>query len=70
MANVLALLTFTLFVFDLFIFFRRAEEEWEKELEAELQDYEVVSEHKSSSSKNDNWEQDMDDILDDEEDLK
>lgn len=49
---------------------KTGEEEWEKELEAELQDYEVVSEHKSSSSKNDNWEQDMDDILDDEEDLK
>lgn len=47
------------------------EEDWEKELEAELQDYEVVNENnKSTSSKHDNWEQEMDDLLQDGTDLK
>ncbi|CAG9855418.1 unnamed protein product [Phyllotreta striolata] len=46
------------------------EEEWERELEAELQDYEMVSEQKSTNSKSDNWEQEIEDILQDETDLK
>ncbi|XP_072402578.1 synapse-associated protein of 47 kDa isoform X2 [Diabrotica undecimpunctata] len=46
------------------------EEEWEKELEAELQDYEMVSEQKSTNSKSDNWEQEIDEMLQDETDLK
>lgn len=47
----------------------RLEEEWEKELEAELQDYEVVGE-KTNSNKSDNWEQEIDDMLEDDADLK
>lgn len=43
------------------------EEEWERELEAELQDYEVVGDN--SNSKNENWEKEIDEILE-EEDLK
>lgn len=43
------------------------EEEWEKELEAELQDYEVVGEQKAKS---DNWEKEMEEMLDEEADLK
>lgn len=47
------------------------EEEWEKELEAELQDYEVVGEHKlSTATKNDNWEQEMEEMLEEDADLK
>ncbi|XP_044765643.1 synapse-associated protein of 47 kDa [Coccinella septempunctata] len=47
------------------------EEDWEKELEAELQDYEVVSENnKLTFSKNDNWEQEVDELLQDGIDLK
>ncbi|XP_045482905.1 synapse-associated protein of 47 kDa [Harmonia axyridis] len=47
------------------------EEDWEKELEAELQDYEVVNENnKPTFSKNDNWEKEMDDLLHEETDLK
>ncbi|KAK4871755.1 hypothetical protein RN001_015879 [Aquatica leii] len=50
---------------------KNCEEEWEKELEAELQDYEVVSENKSLSSKNDsNWEKDIEDMLEEDTDLK
>ncbi|KAB0800955.1 hypothetical protein PPYR_05309 [Photinus pyralis] len=50
---------------------KNCEEEWEKELEAELQDYEVVSENKSLSSKNDsNWDKDIEDLLEDDTDLK
>lgn len=45
------------------------EEEWEKELEAELQDYEVVNEQKTTS-KNSNWEEEMEAMLKDEEDIK
>ncbi|XP_056645292.1 synapse-associated protein of 47 kDa isoform X1 [Diorhabda carinulata] len=45
-------------------------EDWEKELEAELQDYEMVSEQKSTNSKSDNWEQEIDEMLQDETDLK
>lgn len=46
-------------------------EDWEKELVAELQDYEVVGEQKSS--KKDGWEQEMEEIeemLNDGIDLK
>lgn len=46
------------------------EEEWEKELEAELQDYEVVGEQKISSNKGDNWEQEIEEMLEDDADLK
>lgn len=46
------------------------EEEWEKELEAELQDYEVVAEQKMNTNKNDNWEQDIEEMLEDDADLK
>lgn len=42
------------------------EEQWEKDLEAELQDYEVVNEGNDRS----NWEKDVDELLDDETDLK
>lgn len=49
--------------------FRYLEEDWEKELEAELQDYEMVSEQKSTNSRSDNWEKDIEDILQ-EADLK
>ncbi|KAJ8918686.1 hypothetical protein NQ315_015006, partial [Exocentrus adspersus] len=45
------------------------EEEWERELEAELQDYELVSEQKSTNSKSDNWEQEIEEMLQDETDL-
>lgn len=48
----------------------RLEEEWEKELEAELQDYEVVGEQKTNSNKGDNWEQEMEEMLEDDADLK
>lgn len=50
--------------------FRYLEEDWEKELEAELQDYEMVSEQKSTNSKSDNWEREIEDILQEEADLK
>lgn len=51
--------------------FFHIEEEWEKELEAELQDYEVVGEHKlSTTAKNDNWEQEMEEMLEEDTDLK
>lgn len=43
------------------------EEEWEKELEAELQDYEVVNEDKNVHAKNDNWEEDMEAMLKDDD---
>ncbi|XP_025834405.1 synapse-associated protein 1 isoform X2 [Agrilus planipennis] len=46
------------------------EEDWEKELEAELQDYEVVSENKSANSKNDNWEQEIEEMLEENGDVK
>lgn len=60
---------FVLFICPLSLFFiLYSEEEWERELEAELQDYEVVGEN--SNSKNDNWEKEIDEIIDDEEDLK
>ncbi|KAF2882886.1 hypothetical protein ILUMI_23272 [Ignelater luminosus] len=50
---------------------KHCEEEWEKELEAELQDYEVVSENKSLSSKNDsNWEKEIEEMLEEDTDLK
>lgn len=46
------------------------EEEWEKELEAELQDYEVVGEHKFNPNKNENWEREIEEMLENEADLK
>ncbi|VEN48430.1 unnamed protein product [Callosobruchus maculatus] len=46
------------------------EEDWEKELEAELQDYELIDAHKMVE-KGENWEHDIEDLLhDDESDLK
>lgn len=45
---------------------KHTEEQWEKDLEAELQDYEVVNEGNDRS----NWEKDVDELLDDETDLK
>lgn len=42
------------------------EEQWEKDLEAELQDYEVVNDGTDRT----NWEKDVDELLDDESDLK
>lgn len=42
------------------------EEQWEKDLEAELQDYEVVNDGNDRT----NWEKDVDELLDDETDLK
>lgn len=45
------------------------EEEWEKELEAELQDYEVVAD--GSGHQDSNWESQIQEMLDAEEtDLK
>ncbi|KAG5897404.1 hypothetical protein JTB14_013494 [Gonioctena quinquepunctata] len=44
------------------------EEEWERELEAELQDYELVNEQKSTKS--DNWEREIEEMLQEETDLK
>jgi hypothetical protein len=41
-------------------------EQWEKDLEAELQDYEVVNDGTDKT----NWEKDVDELLDDEDDLK
>ncbi|KAJ8979901.1 hypothetical protein NQ317_017524 [Molorchus minor] len=46
------------------------EEDWEKELEAELQDYEMISEQKPTNSKSDNWEQEIEEMLQEETDLK
>lgn len=48
---------------------KRNEEEWEKELEAELQDYEVVAD--GNSHQDSNWESEVQEMLDAEEtDLK
>ncbi|XP_021712481.1 synapse-associated protein of 47 kDa isoform X4 [Aedes aegypti] len=44
----------------------KSEEQWEKDLEAELQDYEVVNDGNDRT----NWEKDVDELLDDETDLK
>lgn len=49
-------------------YFSRLEEEWEKELEAELHDYEVVGE--SKFTKMENWEREIEDMLEEGEDLK
>lgn len=48
------------------IFYITADEQWEKDLEAELQDYEVVNEGNDRT----NWEKDVDELLEDENDLK
>ncbi|PSN44635.1 hypothetical protein C0J52_10009 [Blattella germanica] len=46
-----------------------SEEEWEKELEAELQDYEVVAD--GNAQQDSNWESQIQEMLDaDETDLK
>uniref|UniRef100_U5ETZ9 Putative synapse-associated protein n=1 Tax=Corethrella appendiculata TaxID=1370023 RepID=U5ETZ9_9DIPT len=45
----------------------KTEEQWEKDLEAELQDYEVVNDGNNDKI---NWEKDVDELLDDETDLK
>lgn len=46
------------------------DEQWEKDLEAELQDFEVVNDGAGAGSAN--WEKDVDELLedDDETDLK
>lgn len=45
------------------------DEQWEKDLEAELQDFEVVADGAERSTTN--WEKDVDELLDDDEtDLK
>ncbi|XP_061506201.1 synapse-associated protein of 47 kDa isoform X2 [Anopheles gambiae] len=46
----------------------KSEEQWEKDLEAELQDYELVND--GSNERNSNWEKDVDELLEDEADLK
>uniref|UniRef100_A0A182Q3J9 BSD domain-containing protein n=1 Tax=Anopheles farauti TaxID=69004 RepID=A0A182Q3J9_9DIPT len=46
----------------------KSEEQWEKDLEAELQDYELVND--GNNERNTNWEKDVDELLDDETDLK
>lgn len=54
------------------------EEQWEKDLDAELQEYEVVNDctatgthaSKQQSQGNDDWEKDVDDLLGDSDDLK
>ncbi|XP_049288560.1 synapse-associated protein of 47 kDa isoform X3 [Anopheles funestus] len=46
----------------------KSEEQWEKDLEAELQDYELVND--GSNERNSNWEKDVDELLEDETDLK
>lgn len=59
-----------IFAYPLLSYCCSLEEEWERELEEELQDYEMVSEQKSTNSKSDNWEQEIEEILQDETDLK
>ncbi|XP_033210239.1 synapse-associated protein of 47 kDa isoform X2 [Belonocnema kinseyi] len=49
------------------------EEDWERELEAELKDFEVVSgqeKNQAANSGKDDWEEQMDDLLGEETDLK
>nr|CAD7457357.1 unnamed protein product [Timema tahoe] len=45
---------------------KRNEEEWEKELEAELQDYEVVADGDGNIHQDSNWENQIDELLDGE----
>lgn len=47
------------------------EEQWEKELDNELQEFELVD-NKDDANQSDDWEKDADNLLgdDDEEDLK
>lgn len=52
------------------------EEQWEKDLDAELQEYEVVNDGTSPNKSNgktsgsEDWEKDVDDLLGDSDDLK
>lgn len=49
------------------------EEQWEKELDNELQEFELVDNGASDANQTDDWEKDADNLLgdeDDEEDLK
>lgn len=50
------------------------EEQWEKELDNELQEFELVDNGASDANQNDDWEKDADNLLgddeEDEEDLK
>lgn len=48
-----------------------AEEQWEKELDNELQEFELVDNGASNNdNQSDDWEKDADGLLDDDEDLK
>lgn len=46
------------------------DEQWEKDLEAELQDFEVVNDGADRAGAATNWEKDVDELLEDETDLK
>lgn len=48
----------------------KSNEEWQRELDVELQDYETKFEGKTENSKSDNWEAEIDDILQNETDIK
>lgn len=61
---------FILLAYPFLSYYYSLEEEWERELEAELQDYEMVNEQKSTNSKSDNWEQEIEEMLQDDTDLK
>lgn len=68
--------TYSIFLISVFNFslsltiISTAEEEWEKELEAELQDYEVVADSDGQNTHSSNWENQIEEMLDDETDLK
>lgn len=49
---------------------KTTDEQWEKDLEAELQDFEVVNDGDNKASSNTDWEKDVDDLLGDVDDLK
>lgn len=48
------------------------EEQWEKDLDAELQDYELVTDASNSKKgpSDEEWEKDVEDLLGDTDDLK
>lgn len=48
---------------------QNTDEQWEKDLEAELQDFEVVNDGADRGGAT-NWEKDVDELLEDETDLK